>query len=218
MNGVPGLWIRGRTSQYRVRVPVQIQSVIGRREVNRSLRTTDYRRAVTQARHTSSEIQRLFDEAEARIVVEGSIALVANGSDWQGVSASKTENAPVIINTPLSEMGLDQLAVRVVARIEAIAPGEQERGDPTTLISVGQVFDEFMNDPGATRTPKTVLAYQSVQRMLLKFIDPNAPITDVDRLTCRRVLNLLPELPANASKHFPGSPCPWFHPGPPGEI
>ncbi len=87
-----------------------------------------------------------------------------------------------------------------------MTPGEPERVDPTTQVSVGQVFDEFMNDPGAKRTPKTVLAYQSVQRILLEFIDPNAPIADVDRSTCRQVLNMLRDLPANASKHFPGKP------------
>lgn len=99
------------------------------------------------------------------------MALAENRSGLRGLSASQNANVPVIINMSLSELDLDQLAERLVGRIEAMTPGEPERVDPTTQVSVGQVYDEFMNDPGAKRTPKTVLAYQSVQRILLEFID-----------------------------------------------
>jgi len=64
----------------------------------------------------------------------------------------------VVINMPLSEADLDRLAERVVASIEVKSPGEPRSDDPPAPITVGRVFDEFMNDPGATRTAKTVLA------------------------------------------------------------
>ena len=72
----------------------------------------------------------MFDEAEARIMVEGSLALAAGGSVLDGLSVVSPKDPAVVINMPLSEADLDRLAERVAARIEVKSPGEPTPVDP----------------------------------------------------------------------------------------
>jgi hypothetical protein len=55
-----GLWLRGTVWQFRTRVPCDAVPTVGRQFVNRSLRTSDYREAIRQARIVAFEIEQMF--------------------------------------------------------------------------------------------------------------------------------------------------------------
>ena len=57
-----GLWRRGAVYQYRVRVPHSLVTVLGKREINRSLKTTSFSDAVRTVRKIAFEIETYFSE------------------------------------------------------------------------------------------------------------------------------------------------------------
>ncbi|WP_396022005.1 DUF6538 domain-containing protein [Azospirillum agricola] len=58
-----GLWIRGAVWQFQTRVPADLQEVLGRTRINRSLRTSNYPDAIRAAHRLAFEIEGLFDAA-----------------------------------------------------------------------------------------------------------------------------------------------------------
>ncbi|MGY0715379.1 DUF6538 domain-containing protein, partial [Azospirillum argentinense] len=61
-----GLWLRGAVWQFRTRVPADLQAVLGRTHINRSLRTGSYPDAIRAARRVAFEIEQEFDAARWR--------------------------------------------------------------------------------------------------------------------------------------------------------
>jgi hypothetical protein len=57
-----GLWRSGAVYQYRVRVPHPLVTVLGKREINRSLKTTSFSDAVRTVRKIAFEIETYFSE------------------------------------------------------------------------------------------------------------------------------------------------------------
>ena len=58
-----GLWQREAVWQYRTRVPADLQAILGRTHINRSLRTSSYPDAIRAARSVTFEIEQEFDTA-----------------------------------------------------------------------------------------------------------------------------------------------------------
>ncbi|TWA62229.1 hypothetical protein FBZ84_1111, partial [Azospirillum baldaniorum] len=55
--------MRGAVWQFRTRVPADLQAVLGRTHINRSLRTSSYPDAIRAARRIAFEIEDMFDAA-----------------------------------------------------------------------------------------------------------------------------------------------------------
>ena len=60
-----GLWLRGAVWQFRVRVPQDVRSKIGKSEMSKSLGTSNYRDAIGQARKVACEIEVMFDQVRS---------------------------------------------------------------------------------------------------------------------------------------------------------
>ncbi|WP_420801831.1 DUF6538 domain-containing protein [Sphingobium bisphenolivorans] len=58
-----GLWRRGATYQYRVRVPHDLVGLVGLVRINRSLKTTSFHDALRAARRVAYEIELEFEQA-----------------------------------------------------------------------------------------------------------------------------------------------------------
>ena len=58
-----GLWLRGAVWQFRTRVPPDLQGVLGRTHINRSLKTSSYPDAIRAARRVAFEIEQDFEAA-----------------------------------------------------------------------------------------------------------------------------------------------------------
>ena len=65
------------------------------------------------------------------------------------------------------------------------------------------VFTLFINDPAKKRTPKTVGRYHEMVSVLFDIVGKDTAVKDIDRETCRKLLDTLRWLPANARKRFP---------------
>lgn len=56
--------------QFRVRVPQDVRSKIGKSEVSKSLGTSNYRDAIGQARKVAYEIEVMFDQVRSGLPVQ----------------------------------------------------------------------------------------------------------------------------------------------------
>jgi hypothetical protein len=66
-----------------------------------------------------------------------------------------------------------------------------------------EVFTLFINDPSKKRTPKTVARYHEMVSVLFDVFGRDTPVKDIDREACRKLLDTLRWLPANARKKYP---------------
>ncbi|WP_371128227.1 DUF6538 domain-containing protein [Sphingomonas sp. YR710] len=66
-----GLWRRGAIYQYRVRVPADLRQVLGKVEINRSLRTASFTVATRLVRTIAFEVERNFDTFRSRAAPDG---------------------------------------------------------------------------------------------------------------------------------------------------
>lgn len=66
-----------------------------------------------------------------------------------------------------------------------------------------EVFELHQSDPSKVRTPKTALAYANTFEVIGAVIDLDAPICDISRDDCRRLLETLRWVPSNPTKRYP---------------
>ena len=78
---------------------------------------------------------------------------------------------------------------------------------PTVSAKAGrtlrEVFKLHQSDPSKVRTPKTALAYENTFEVIGAVIDLDAPICDISRDDCRRLLETLRWVPSNPTKRYP---------------
>ena len=70
------------------------------------------------------------------------------------------------------------------------------------VLTLKGVYERYINDPAAERSPKTLLAYASIFGHLVELVGENAPIESVTREVCRDVLDTLRHTPPNATKLY----------------
>jgi len=70
-------------------------------------------------------------------------------------------------------------------------------------ITLDDLYHRYMNDPARNRSKKTVMTYQSVYNVLMDIFGTDKPIADITREDCRRFMDVVRHLPANAKKKFP---------------
>ncbi|WP_144428142.1 DUF6538 domain-containing protein [Azospirillum thiophilum] len=121
-----GLWLRGAVWQFRTRVPADLQAVLGRTHINRSLRTSSYPDAIRAARRVAFEIEDMFDAARG-----------GTGSDPAHAACDRACPSPlapsVTANTvlpdptgPAIHIDLDLLASRIAEKLQATQPVGKE--------------------------------------------------------------------------------------------
>ncbi len=67
-------------------------------------------------------------------------------------------------------------------------------------VTLRQLVDRFLDDPTRKVGPKADNDYRVVLRFLGEFVSPDSPLSRVKRDHCRKVVELLTRMPANASK------------------
>jgi integrase len=74
---------------------------------------------------------------------------------------------------------------------------------PSVARSFDELLDLFLADLSKHRGHKTVLLYENLRAVARGFWGPEKPVAEIDRTTCRELLNLLRWLPSNPAKRFP---------------
>lgn len=82
-----------------------------------------------------------------------------------------------------------------------VYPEEAAPDLPTaSQVTLRQLVDRFLDDPTRKAGPKADNDYRVVLRFLGEFVSPDSPLSRVKRDHCRKVVELLTRMPANASK------------------
>ncbi|WP_343054991.1 DUF6538 domain-containing protein [Azospirillum oleiclasticum] len=114
-----GLWLRGAVWQFRTRVPADLQAVLGRTHVNRSLRTSSYPDAIRVARRVSVEIEDMFEAARGGIGRDPAHA-ACDRACRPPPAPSVTANTVLPDPTgPAIHIDLDLLASRIAEKLQA---------------------------------------------------------------------------------------------------
>ncbi|PPQ36681.1 hypothetical protein CH337_07555 [Rhodoblastus acidophilus] len=156
-----------------MRVPSKVVAKVGREFVNRSLRTSDYREAIRQARIVASEFQQSFDAIRA-------------DNEWSGHHFSVHVPAP---STSIHQVELQRQHQTVAAPLKP-------------KLTLKLVYERYIGDPAAERSAKTMLAYNSTFNRLAELVGEDTPIESITRDVCRDVLDTLRFMPSNATKRY----------------
>ena len=174
--------------QFRVRVPQDVRSKIGKSEVSKSLGTSSYHVAIGQARKVAYQIECMFDQARSGLPVQVDLA-------QHGESQSEPAQ-PIIVD-------VEKVARIIAEKVVEATPQPEPSAPPIADRTIKQVYEGYMADPSRQFSGKTKIAYDSIYKMLIEVIGENTHIRQLTRERCRGVLNLLRQLPANAAKKYP---------------
>jgi len=165
---------RNNTYHLRIRVPVDLQPVFGRREIHRSLRTTDLRTAKSVASTLLAEILAQFDAHRRQ-------ELPPEGFRSTGVGQGR--------ETPALELRKRLLAANATE-------------EPSTQ-SVSMAFALFEREKARAWRPKTLSMYRHALWLFLEIIG-DKELHEVARADCRQYRDILMQLPPNMRKRWPG--------------
>ena len=85
------------------------------------------------------------------------------------------------------------------------AGGAEPEPTPQRGISLEGLIEEYMAAPNRRHLGgKTVGGYKVIFRALRELLGPGKPVREIDRDDCRRVRDVVMNLPLNATKRFPG--------------
>ena len=101
----PRLQKRGSRYFLRVKVPTDLRSAIGKREIRKALGTSDAREALKRVRKASVEADAIFETCRARAVPAASVRVPASEADLdrlvlQAFQASERENLTSFLEAP----------------------------------------------------------------------------------------------------------------------
>ena len=115
MGRQPRLLRRGTRWYLRVKVPADLVTMIGRREIRQTLRASEYRVAVERVRQASADVDRVFAEARSKVSLQ------------RGAKSRRATDADIrrLVRTWLTQM--EQRAVR--ADTDILAAGQFDHHD-----------------------------------------------------------------------------------------
>ncbi|EKY29642.1 hypothetical protein HMPREF0185_01117, partial [Brevundimonas diminuta 470-4] len=70
-------------------------------------------------------------------------------------------------------------------------------------ITLGDLYDAYMDDPTRDWSPTTRMAYQTTKRLVVAILGADTPVRSITRSQCREMIEVLRWQPRNASKLFP---------------
>jgi len=85
-----------------------------------------------------------------------------------------------------------------IAAATSVAEPEEPNG-----ITLGDLYDAYMDDPTRDWSPTTRMAYQTTKRIVLAILGKDTPVRSITRSQCRDMIEVLRWQPRNASKLFP---------------
>ncbi|MGX1692282.1 DUF6538 domain-containing protein [Brevundimonas naejangsanensis] len=84
------------------------------------------------------------------------------------------------------------------AAAASVAEPEEPNG-----ITLGDLYDAYMDDPTRDWSPTTRMAYQTTKRLVVAILGADTPVRSISRSQCRDMIEVLRWQPRNASKLFP---------------
>jgi hypothetical protein len=96
--------------------------------------------------------------------------------------------------TPAPEVMATEIAVAKPITVETT---------PHPAMTFGDLFRHFRADPAKVRAPKTEMIYDGLLWIVSSVWGEDRPLTSIDRLACRELLEVLRWLPSNPAKRFP---------------
>ncbi len=84
------------------------------------------------------------------------------------------------------------------AAAASVAEPEEPNG-----ITLGDLYDAYMDDPTRDWSPTTRMAYQTTKRLVVATLGADTPARSITRSQCRDMIEVLRWQPRNASKLFP---------------
>ncbi|GAA5045482.1 hypothetical protein GCM10023208_00010 [Erythrobacter westpacificensis] len=76
---------------------------------------------------------------------------------------------------------------------------------PTNSLTIYDAWNRYLSDPGSARTRKTMLAYETVRNLVVAVLGKDKLVTDIARQDCRRVMEVLQQLPRHYERRWPGA-------------
>ena len=183
-----GLVLVGRTYHYRRRVPVDVMSVLGRREIWRSLGTDSYAVAVRRLYLTTTTVETVIEQARHSLghAIDPKLLVTLNAPSRDGLSPA----------CPTATSG------HVPDTISLASPRALER-------SITAVYDQFLADPKQAWSKRTTVAHHTTRRWVIEVFGAQTPITDITRDGCRQIAtSSKPGTTASGSKRALLSPKP----------
>ena len=83
------------------------------------------------------------------------------------------------------------------------APPPSTNAQPDKLLTLGEAYRSYIDDPTRAWTTNTREAYETSRRLAIAVIGGAVAVSSISRAHCRDMLDVLRFLPANASKLFP---------------
>jgi hypothetical protein len=163
--------------QYRRRVPTDLVTVLGCREIWRTLGTDSFAVAVRRIHRAAAMVESQFEQARAD----------------RGRASDPTLSQPLADGPPSPLLAL-----------YAAAPAPPVSGQASTPPrSIGEVYDMFIADPRHTWSKRTVIAHETTRKWVIEAFGADTAITDITREKCREFVDLLRRMPTHADKRFP---------------
>ena len=72
----------------------------------------------------------------------------------------------------------------------------------STVVTLNDAWDCYLNDPASSRSEKSARAYISVRNLVVALVGADTPLERVGRQDCRKVLEALQSLPTNYRKRW----------------
>ena len=201
---------------FRLRVPIDLQGIIGKTELRYSLKTGSLRDAKTKARLIAGQIQRLFKRLRRG---EGSpyrteqIHVLIVGYVEQAIHQhTGTVNRPLPDPKRLLMGGLHEQVVGLEAILmeikQAIASGDHTK-PALKAPTLKTIIDKYVKENLRAKkwSPRTIVSYRNYFKLMVEFTG-DVPIETVTAKTMQDYKDLLTNLPANffKSKRYKDTP------------
>jgi integrase len=181
------MFIRDGTFYVRRRVPKDVEPVVGRVEIWRSLQTDSLGTALRRFPLVVSKIEAVIAQARFDSGISIDVMLLEPPIGHAASFGSK----PIL-----------PIAVSFHAtpdRDQAVSPPRQ----PVSGITFGEAYDRYINDPTQSWSDRTRETYETCRKVAVSVIGENTLIGDVSRTHIREFIDVLKLLPKNSAKRFP---------------
>ena len=172
-----GMFVRGGRFYLRRHIPCDIQSIVGRVEVWRSLKTDSLQSALRRMPSVAAEFEAEFERIRLMAGMPIDPTLLRPSTD---------DPTPGLFVAPRGD--------------EAVEPHGVGRVEHLTL---GEAYSRYMNDSTHRWSASTRQAYETGRRLAVSVIGADLPISAIGRSHCRDYLDVIRHLPRNAAKRFP---------------
>jgi integrase len=166
--------LRGHTFYYRHSVPVDVQPLLNRDQIWRSLRSDSLKIALRRLPLVVARIETEIEHARAMacLPVDATLIEPLHGDQDQ---RSRTILPPMV----------------------------SHQAEPEAVLTLSEAYCRYIDDPTRSWSASTREAYETSRKLATSVIGQSVPISAISRTHCRDLLDVLRFLPANASKLFP---------------